>query len=165
MARIEAGQVRLQLEETSIAELMETVLAKMQHAVDGRSVQIEASSDLPAVMVDREMMDMAFRQLIDNAVKYSPPGEPITITSTAENEQVVTRVKDRGPGIPEAELPRIFEKFYRAKSMSNRIPGAGLGLAIARAVVTAHNGKIWAESTPGVGSVFCVALPELQGHQ
>jgi signal transduction histidine kinase len=68
----------------------------------------------------------------------------------------VTRVQDRGRGIAAAELPRIFEKFYRG--IRNQVPGAGLGLAIAKAVVTAHNGTIWAESTPGVGSSFCVAL-------
>ena len=165
MARIEAGQVRLQLEETPIAELLESVLTKMQPVVDGRSVRIEAARDLPAVLVDREMMEMAFRQLIDNAVKYSPPGAPITITSSLEDGQVVTRVRDRGRGIPEAELPRIFEKFYRAKNAANQVPGAGLGLAIARAVVTAHGGKIWAESEPGAGSTLCVALAEARGSE
>ena len=104
------------------------------------------------------MMDMTFRQLIDNAAKYSPPGSPITISANMEDGQVVTRVRDRGPGIGTAELPRIFEKFYRGKALRNQVPGAGLGLAIARAVVMAHHGSIWAESTPGEGSTFCVAL-------
>jgi two-component system sensor histidine kinase KdpD len=165
MARIEAGQVRLQLEETPIADLLESVLGKMKSVVDERPVAIKTSLGLPPVLVDREMMEMTFRQLIDNAVKYSPPGTPITISADVEDGQVVTRVQDRGRGIATAELPRIFEKFYRAKDplnkdSRNQIPGAGLGLAIARAVVTAHGGSIWAESKPGEGSSFCVALAE-----
>lgn len=158
MARIESGQVRLQLEETQIGELLESVLAKMKSVVDDRSVKIEAGPDVPPVMVDREMMEMTFRQLIDNAVKYSPPGTPVTITAGLEDGQVVTRVQDRGRGIATGELPRIFEKFYRGKDLRNQVPGAGLGLAIAKAVVTAHGGTIWAESKPGAGSSFCVAL-------
>jgi len=169
MARIEAGQVRLQLEETPIADLLEGVLGKMKSVVDDRPVAIQTPLNLPPVMVDREMMEMTFRQLIDNAVKYSPPGTPITICASVEDGQVVTRVQDRGRGIGAAELPRIFEKFYRAKDplskdSRNQVPGAGLGLAIARAVVTAHGGSIWAESKPGEGSSFCVSLAEARAN-
>jgi signal transduction histidine kinase len=133
--------------------------------VDDRPVEIHAKPGVPPVTVDREMMEMTFRQLIDNAVKYSPPGTPITITVGLEDGQVVTRVQDRGRGIATAELPRIFEKFYRGKDplnkdTRNQVPGAGLGLAIAKAVVVAHAGSIWAESKPGEGSSFCVALAE-----
>ncbi len=158
MARIEAGQVRLQLEETPVPELLESVLAKMKSVVNDRQVAIDAKPELPPVVVDREMMEMTFRQLIDNAVKYSPPGTPITVSVNVEDGQVVTRVTDRGRGIATTELPHIFEKFYRAKELRNQVPGAGLGLAIARAVVTAHHGTIWAESKPAEGSSFCVSL-------
>jgi two-component system sensor histidine kinase KdpD len=166
MARIEAGQVRLQLEETSVAELLEGVLAKMKSVVSDTRVEIAAPPALPPVMVDREMMELTFRQLIDNAVKYSPPGMPITISVDLEDGQVVTCVRDRGRGIAAADVPHIFEKFYRGKDLKNQVPGAGLGLAIARAVVAAHGGSIWAESKPGEGSSFCVALAEAQlaGH-
>jgi len=165
MARIEAGHVRLQLEETSVPELLESVFAKMRSVVDDRPVEIKTPQDLPPVVVDREMMEMTFRQLIDNAVKYSPPDTPISVTADEEDGHVVIRVQDRGRGIAAAEMPRIFEKFYRAKdplsnASRNQIPGAGLGLAIARAVVAAHGGSIWAESKPGEGSTFCVALDE-----
>jgi two-component system sensor histidine kinase KdpD len=160
MARIEAGQVRLQLEETTIPDLLESVIGKMKSVVDDRPVAITTSLGLPPVMVDREMMEMTFRQLIDNAVKYSAPGTPITIAANMEDGQVVTRVQDRGRGIATTDLPRIFEKFYRGKDLRNQVPGAGLGLAIARAVVTAHGGNIWAESKPGEGAAFCVALAE-----
>ena len=149
-------------EITAIPELLESVLGKMKSVVDDRPVAIATSPNLPPVLVDREMMEMTFRQLIDNAVKYSPPGTAITISSGVEDGQVVTRVHDLGRGIAAAELPRIFEKFYRGKDLRNQVPGAGLGLAIARAVVTAHGGSIWAESKPGAGSAFCVALAEVK---
>ena len=162
MARIEAGQVRLQLEETPIAELLENVLAKMKAVLDSRTVEIAQLGDLPPVMMDREMMELAFRQLIDNAVKYSPPGAPIAISAAVEGNQAVIRVRDRGKGVPEAEQKLIFEKFYRATQTLNQVPGAGLGLAIARAVVNAHHGTIWVESAPGSGSAFCIALAKVQ---
>src|ERR1700689_1640269 len=112
----------------------------MKSVVKDKPVRIAAKPDLSAVGLDREMMEMAFRQRRDNAVKESPPGTPITIAVNALDGQVVTRVSDRGRGIATAELPHIFEKFYRAKDLRNQVPGAGLGLAIARAVVTAHAG-------------------------
>jgi two-component system sensor histidine kinase KdpD len=158
MARIEGGQIGLQLEETQIGELLEGVLTKMKSLIDQRHVEIDAPPDLPPVTVDRELMEMVFRQLIDNALKYSPPGSPITISAAVENDKVVTRVRDRGRGIAPGELQRIFEKFYRNQEYRNQVPGAGLGLAIARAVVTAHGGAIWAEGAPGAGASFCVAL-------
>jgi two-component system sensor histidine kinase KdpD len=164
MARIEAGQVRLQLEETRLAELLESVLSKMRSVVDGRPVEIHEEDGVPPVSVDREMMELTFRQLIDNAVKYSPPGSPIAISWTFGDGQVVTRIQDRGRGISESDLPRIFEKFYRAKDSRNQVPGAGLGLAIALAVVTAHGGRIWGESPPGSGATFCVSLPVNAGE-
>ena len=160
MARIEAGQVGLQLEETQIADLLESVLTKMKAAVDRRHVEIDAPADLPPVMVDRELMEMVYRQLIDNALKYSPPGSPLTISAAVEDGEVVTRVQDRGRGIGAGELERIFEKFYRSQEYRTQVPGAGLGLAIARAVVNAHGGTIRAESTPGAGSTFCVVLAD-----
>jgi two-component system sensor histidine kinase KdpD len=158
MARIEAGQVRLQLEETPVSELLENVFAKMKSLTEDRPLEFHTQPGLPPVMVDREMMEMTFRQLIDNAVKYSPPGTPIAVSANMEDGQVVVRIQDHGRGIAAADLPHIFEKFYRAKDQMNKVPGAGLGLAIARAVVTAHGGTIWAESKPGAGSTFCVAL-------
>ena len=158
MARIEAGQVRLQLEETHIAELLEAVLTKMKSVLEDRPITIDIAPHLPPVMIDREMMEMTVRQLLDNALKYSPAGTPLTLSAALENGQVVTRVADRGPGIAQSELSRIFGKFYRAKDLRNQVPGAGLGLAIARAVVTAHAGVIWAESQPSEGAQFCIAL-------
>ncbi len=95
--------------------------------------------------------------LVDNAVKYAPPDEPIEIEGYQEQQEVIIAVKDRGPGLPEAELDRIFSKFFRLSP--GGIGGTGLGLSIAKGIVEAHNGRIWAQNRPGGGAVFFMALP------
>ena len=95
--------------------------------------------------------------LLDNAVKYSPPGSTIEITARAENREAILEIADSGPGIPPGEGERIFEKFYRAPEV--RGEGSGLGLAVCRAIARAHGGRITAETRPGGGAVFRVILP------
>ena len=131
----------------------------MRPVVDGRSVRIEAASDLPAVLVDREMMEMAFRQLIDNAVKYSLPGEPITITSSVEDGQVLTRVRDRGRGIPEGATANFEILSCKECRQQFEEPGSA-------AIASRGNSTWWKDlggSEPGMGSTFCVALAEVRG--
>ena len=111
------------------------------------------------VMGDREELRGAIMNLIDNAVKYSDTNSGLDISARRSDGQVVLTLRDYGRGIPETELPHIFEKFYRGKQSSGKISGAGLGLAIVRAVIDAHGGKIWAESRQGEGSTFHIALP------
>src|SRR4029077_5509125 len=103
--------------------------------------------------------EVVLRQLIDNAVKYSPPESPVLVSAEPSNGRVIVSVADRGPGIPEAEQTRIFEKFHRAEASRQQIPGAGLGLAIAREIVHAHGGEIGVKSKPGKGSIFRFPLP------
>jgi two-component system sensor histidine kinase KdpD len=95
--------------------------------------------------------------LVDNAVKYTPPDEPIEIEAYQEQQNVIITVKDRGPGLPEAELEHVFSKFYRLNRSG--IGGTGLGLSIAKGIVEAHNGRIWAQNRPGGGAIFSMALP------
>ncbi len=92
--------------------------------------------------------------MIGNAAKFSRPQTPIRISGAVEDGRVVVSVRDQGPGIAEADLPHIFERFYRGRHTKNHVPGAGLGLFIAREIVRAHGGEIWAESTLGAGSTF-----------
>jgi signal transduction histidine kinase len=99
------------------------------------------------------------RHLLDNAVKYSAPGTAIRVEAESEGGQVRITVADRGPGLREEELSRVFEKYYRAVRGRDGVPGAGMGLAIARDIVTAHGGKMWAESLPGEGTRFHFTLP------
>jgi signal transduction histidine kinase len=101
-----------------------------------------------------------FTNLVDNAVKYTPPGGRVEVTGGSEGAEIVIRVSDTGIGIPEAKLPRIFERFYRVdKARSKETGGTGLGLSIARHIAENHGGRVAVESTPGEGSTFTVNLP------
>ena len=119
--------------------------------------------DTPPVLGGPEALGQVVRNLVHNAIKFTPPGGRITVNARrlpGEAATVELRVADTGPGIPSVELPRIFERFYKAdKSRHRDGEGSGLGLAIARHTVDAHGGHIRAESEPGRGSVFIVELP------
>ena len=159
MARIEAGRVILRRESHSVQELVESVLNKLRTVVEDRKIQVNIAAGLPPVWVDGELIEVALRQLIDNALKYSPAGSPVALAAESKEGRVVVSVADHGPGIPEAEQSRIFEKFYRAEASRHQIPGAGLGLVIAREIIHAHGGEIWVDSKPGEGSIFEFSLP------
>jgi|SRR5579884_3890979 two-component system sensor histidine kinase KdpD len=160
MARLEAGSVRLNREQCSIGEIVARVVESMKPALRDSDIKIAVPQDLPDLSADAELIALTVRQLIDNAIKYSPARSLISIRAERRGESLTVSVADRGPGIPEAEQPRVFEKFYRGRdSCNNQIPGAGLGLAIAREIVHAHGGEIWVESRSGGGSVFRFSLP------
>jgi two-component system, OmpR family, sensor histidine kinase KdpD len=159
MARIEAGRVVLRRESHSVEDLVESVLDKLRPSVEDRKIELKIAAGLPPVWVDGELIEVALRQLVDNAFKYSPAGSPVSLTAELRDNRVVVSVGDHGPGIPEAEQSRIFEKFYRAEAARHQIPGAGLGLVIAREIIHAHGGEIWVDSKPGEGAVFQLSLP------
>jgi two-component system sensor histidine kinase KdpD len=159
MARIEAGRVHLEREDYPVRDLIESALDKLRPMVRERSIDLKLPSDLPPVWVDRELIEIALRQLIDNALKYSPQDSPVSVAAELSDGRVIVSVVDRGPGIPEEEQSRIFEKFYRAEASRHQIPGAGLGLVIAREIIQVHAGEIWVESQPGQGSIFRFSLP------
>lgn len=158
-ARIEAGKMGLSMGLHSIDELVSAALAEMKSTIEGRSVVLNLPADLPTVFVDGELMVRVIRQLVDNAVKYSPPASPISIEAKKESGTVTLAVVDQGPGIRAAEQERVFEKFYRSPTNGPRMPGSGMGLSIAHEIVRAHGGRIWVESSPGTGSRFCVSIP------
>jgi len=159
MARIEAGRVHLRRENSSILGIAVSALEKFKIQAEGRNVSVNIPPGTPAIWVDRELMEVALRQLIDNALKYSPLDSPVRVEAVVEAGRVIVSVTDRGPGIPEAEQTRIFEKFYRADALRHQVPGAGLGLVIAREIVHMHGGEIWVESKPGEGSIFRFSVP------
>ena len=159
MARIEAGHVILRRENQSVQQLVESVLDKLRQSAQDRKIEVRIAPSLPPVFVDGELVEVALRQLTENAFKYSPPGSAVAIEAELNDGRVRVSVADHGPGIAEAEQSRIFEKFYRADASRHQIPGAGLGLVIAREIVHAHGGEIWVESKPGEGSIFRFTLP------
>jgi len=159
MARIEAGRVYLNRKLESAGEIIEHAIAGLQTAIGDRPIHVDISPSLPPVEADSELIELALRLVLDNALKYSPPGTAITIQARLTGNRLVLAVHNDGPGIPEAEQPRIFDKFYRAPRTSGNVPGTGMGLAIARDIVQAHQGQIWVESSPGQGVQFCISLP------
>ncbi len=159
MARIEAGKLQLNRDLHSASSLISTTLHQMKPLIEGRAVSVRVSDDLPLVFVDAELIHLAIRQLIDNALKYSPSTTPIVIGAQESDAGVVLSIADQGPGIPEAEQSRIFDKFYRSAKDRHQITGTGMGLAIAREILRAHGGDIRLQSSPGRGSEFCLSLP------
>ena len=159
IARVEAGNVRLEKSVRSVRALVSMALRKFERSLEGRRAEIDIPGEAPLVEADPDLAALAIRQLVDNALKYSPPGSPITVRARRQGDAVAISVADRGPGIPEREQSRIFEKFYRGLHGAGAIPGTGMGLPIAREIVHAHGGRIWFESRSGGGSEFFIALP------
>jgi two-component system sensor histidine kinase KdpD len=163
MAQIEAGRIHPERDWLDVAELLQHVLDHFAPRTEGREIKLLVDPGLPRVYADRDLMALAIRQIVDNALKYSPPGSPIDILAGVVDNRVVIRVRDRGPGIPLRERERIFDKFYRRQTTQGQVPGFGLGLFIAREITRAHGGDVWVESDSGTGSDFCVGLPIQEG--
>jgi len=164
MVRIEAGKLHLEKKPQDIGEIVAATLAEMKPALQERPVDVRLQGTLPSVEVDFDFIQQVLRQLLDNALKYSPPCSPLTIAALAGESRIVVSVADRGGGIDEVEQMRIFDKFFRAREHRFKVPGTGMGLAIAKGIVEAHGGKIWVTSEPGQGSVFSFSLPLHRGE-
>jgi len=158
MSRLESGELVLQREWTPIEEPIGAALDRLEGQLAGREVDVHVEPGLPLVALDALLMEQLLMNLLENTMKYTPPGTPITITATRDGESIALELLDRGPGIPEDALPRIFDKFVRAGGPPG-MQGVGLGLAICRAVAEAHGGSITAGKRPGGGAVFRVTLP------
>jgi two-component system sensor histidine kinase KdpD len=158
MARIEGGDFRLERQSCAAAGLIHAALQKLRILLEDRDVRVEIEPNLPNVNADGELIELTIRQLLTNALKYANPDSPIAIRAAAQIGTIQVSVQDFGPGIPAKDLSHIFEKYYRVEG-SGGVPGTGMGLAIARDIVKAHGGEIWAESVQGAGSQFFFTLP------
>ena len=159
MARIEAGKVQLQKQPVVVATVVNRSLQNLKDRLDAGRITVNIAPGIPPVQADEELVALALQQLVDNALKYSPPKSPLTISVQLEDGSVVLSVADHGTGIPEHELDRIFEKFYRSSAHLDHTSGTGMGLTIAREIVQAHGGRIWVRSQWGQGSTFSFSLP------
>jgi two-component system, OmpR family, sensor histidine kinase KdpD len=159
MARLEAGDVTLQFAPLAVGELISAALSDCEDVQSARPIRVEVNNPQCQVCVDSVWARKVLVHIIRNADLYSSSGEPITIQTDERNGFVVFRVADKGPGIEESELKHIFDRFYRGKSQRHRIPGTGMGLSIAKAIVETHGGTIEVTSQKGQGSVFTFGLP------
>ena len=162
LSRIEGNALTLEKEWYLIDELIRDVVERLQLLLQDRPVRLHLPDDLPPVELDYLAIDQVLTNLIENAVSYTPAGSPIDISTQLKGNQIQINVADRGPGIPLAELERIFDKFSRVagteRNKGHR-EGSGLGLAVCRGLVEAHSGRIWAENRTGGGAIFTVNLP------
>jgi two-component system sensor histidine kinase KdpD len=156
MTRLESG-VELRRDFYPLEEIVGSALQRMEPQLAGRDVTTRLPDDLPLVYVDDVLLGQVLVNLIENAVKYTPSGTPIEVAAEASPDAIVIEIRDRGPGFAPGEETRVFEKFYRGKSEGVR--GAGLGLAICKAIVTAHRGSLEAMNRPGGGAIFRIRLP------
>lgn len=158
-ARLDAGNLRLQRKPLAVHPLIARAVDQSQRLVNGWGIAVRVAEGLPLLSADEDLLCTVLRHLLDNAAKYSEPGGPIVISADAIPGHVRIRVADRGPGLPEDELERVFERHYRGAPTRDTVPGMGIGLAIARDILTAHGGRIWAESLPGPGTTITFTLP------
>lgn len=158
MTKLEAGAVRLRRELSDVEDLVGCALAAAERRLGDRKIELHVPSALPPVRLDMTLMTQVLVNLLDNAVKYTPPASPIEMSARVDGGRLIIEVADRGPGIPERDLIRVFDKFYRLP-VPEGAGGIGLGLSICKGIVEAHGGNIRAENRPGGGLKIIITLP------
>jgi two-component system sensor histidine kinase KdpD len=159
MARIEPGKPQIRRRQVFVPDIIDSSLNRMKNLLDGRPLKVQIQEDISLVDADPDMIGLALRQLLGNAVKYSPPETTILISANQVGDTVTIVVRDHGPGIPPDELEAVFERFYRGKQTQESVAGTGMGLSIARDIVRAHHGKLRLQNTPEGGAQFSFTLP------
>lgn len=162
LSRLESGDVPLDRRAVPLPQLVARVMSEIRVTSSRGDVEIsqDVAEDLPPVFADAERVHQVLFNLLDNAVRFTPAGGCVSISAARRNGAIEVTVSDTGPGIPAEHLPRVFDRFYRVDPARSRDEGGtGIGLAIARSVVEAHGGRIWAASEPGRGSAFTFELP------
>jgi signal transduction histidine kinase len=162
LSQADAGELTLHKAPLDLGGFLEEVLEAHQSVAQERGISLvlERPAALPLVLADRDRLAQVMGNLLSNALRYTPPEGRITVRVTDRGREVVVAVADNGPGVPPEDLPHLFERFWRRDSSRQRATGgSGLGLSIARHIVEAHSGHIWAEPTPGGGLTVAFALP------
>ena len=158
MARIDAGAITAETRWTHPSEIVAAARDQVEHALEGHLLNVEFDPDLP-VRLDPRLTATALAHVLENAAQYAPAGSAIDVKAGLRPDALVIRVRDRGPGIAPADLPHLFERFYRGTAAQARASGSGLGLWIARGLLGAAQGQIWAENGPDGGAEFTIAVP------
>jgi two-component system sensor histidine kinase KdpD len=158
MTRLEAGELRINREPCDVQDLIGCSLASLEQKLEGRDVSVKLEEGLPLVSMDMVLITQVLVNLLDNALKYSPADSFIELRAQTNKKNLLVEVIDRGPGVPEQDLQRVFEKFYRLP-VPEGVSGTGLGLSICKGIVEAHQGTISAENRSGGGLRITIQLP------
>ena len=158
LVRLETGAIKPRFDHYPLDELVGSVLHRMDARLRRHLVQVELSDNLPLLRVDGRLIEQVIENLLDNAIKYTPPGSHIRISAHTQRRQVEISVEDDGPGLPTPNAEILFEKFQRG-SPEGAVGGIGLGLAICRTILSLHKGRIWAENRAPHGAAFRFTLP------
>ncbi len=162
LGRLRAGERHLRRAEGPIDEVIDSVIARLRPSLLERHIEIRVPADLPEVSMDVIQMDQVLTNLIENAIKFSPPGSPLSVSAIGGPSSIRVTVSDHGEGVPKEDRERIFEPFERGQSDGS---GTGLGLAIARAIVLEHGGRIWVNDSPTRGAAFTFELPVIDPRE
>jgi DNA-binding transcriptional regulator YhcF (GntR family)/anti-sigma regulatory factor (Ser/Thr protein kinase) len=163
VSRIEAGHFAIHRERAASTALIDEAISLLRPLAEAKAIRLQSrlSATLPPVLADRQRIVQVFMNLVTNAIRHVPEGGSIALSARSAGQEVRFSVRDSGPGISEAHLPHVFDRFWQAAGPGR--DGLGLGLAIARGIVEAHGGRIWAESQEGKGSTFHFTLPVPSG--
>lgn len=156
--------IHMQTEPASVAEIVNEVVASMRSEIDDRPLQMISDEKPSTAMIDRRLVKLAIKQLLGNALKYSPAERPILVQVQNADAMVTVAITDQGKGIPAPEQSRIFERLYRSPTVEHQIPGSGLGLSIALNIARAHHGNLTVTSRPGE-TTFRLMLPADRGGE
>lgn len=158
MTRLEYGALTPRRDWVALAEIAGSVLGRLRERLAAHPVALDLPGDLPLLRVDATLVEQVLANLLENAARYTPPGTPVTVRAQPRDGEVLVSVEDAGPGLPPGDAEALFAKFQRGAA-EGAVGGVGLGLAICRAIVRLHGGRIWAERLPGRGTAFRFTLP------
>jgi signal transduction histidine kinase len=157
-SRLQTGGISIKRTDVDLTEIIKRLVERYRTQSDKHEFIIDIPADFPILMVDEDRIRQVFSNLISNAIKYAPGGK-VLISGQVRSDDVILCVKDEGPGIEQGDMPHIFDRFYRTSDAVKNTKGAGLGLYLARSIIEAHGGHIWAESKPDRGTRICFSLP------
>jgi two-component system sensor histidine kinase KdpD len=163
MSRLESGTLTVRKELQPLEEIIGSALNQLEKQLKLRPLRVSLPADLPLVPADSVLMEQVFVNLLENALKYTPAETPLSLGARDLGQEIEAEVADQGPGLAEEELEKVFAPYYRNPARAGQA-GYGLGLAICRAIVKAHGGRVWAANRPGGGAAFRFVLP-LEGSK